>query len=333
MDWAGGLWDDLLVDDWTLPRWAIGSVRLHLDIRDLIVAVLLFDAIVMPIPENDEEFDRWRKKGWKPEEAEFRRINLGDIVYEVKWDTSLRDEFEDDWRRAKELGEATEALAYGLTPVTIAQKAWDDVYMKAQDQGRAPVRPVPIAWYPNGTDGLRRLSVSDSAEGAQAETPIEREVALLFRREIAIPSDRDPDEALAAAVGLSEDESFVIARRALFDWELKVADQNYIAADALSGLKRAAEQYDALVSEAVSPMTTVREVVRVLVPAGVGPAAHALPVPGAGIAAGAAARWVTARLLPLPDSPDPESEGAALGMTRRRMSAVVGLDTHAGSTK
>jgi hypothetical protein len=313
-----------VVDDWLFPRWAVASVRLHLDIHDLILAVLLFDGIVMPTPENEVEFDRWKKRGWEPEEQAFRRINLGDLVYEVPWGGDLRDDFTRRWELMKTAGAETEGLAYGLTPQVIAMKAWDDVFMRAQTEGRAPQRPIPIAWYPKGAHGEEEAGLSGRGGALTGSAPVEREVAVLFRREIEAPAAHDPDEALAAAVQLAESEEFVEARRALFLWELKVAGQDVPLADAMKGLREAAERYDQLVRDSVRPMTTLREGVRVLVPAAGSQAAHLTGVPGAGAAAGWTIRRVMARFVPLPPAPEPAADpGAALSMVNRKMSAVL----------
>lgn len=310
--------------DWLLPRWAIGSVRLHLDIDDLILAVLLFDGIVMPTPANDAQFAEWKERGWEPDEQEFRRINLGDLVYEVEWDEALRDDYGKRWEQLKKLGAESEALAYGLTPEVIALKAWEAVYQQAQAEGRAPERPVPVAWYPAGADGIRETGLSPNPPVVKEQTQINREVALLFRREIEVPSARDPDEALTAAVRLAAEQDFVDARRALFEWELKIAGQDIPLTDAVTGLRDAAERYDQQVRDSIKPMTTIRRGVRVVVPAAASAAGHGTGVPGAGFVTGWTARKVFARLVPLPEPRNPAADpGAALSMTRRRMSAVL----------
>ena len=316
------------MDDWLLPRWAVASVRLHLDIEDLILAVLLFDGIVMPTPANEKEFERWKTRGWEPEEQEFRRINLGDLVYEVPWGEELRSDFRMRWERMQKIGAESEALAYGLTPQVIAMKAWEEVFGRAQMEGRATQRPVPVAWFPSGSAGEKEMAIADSGHGSKPSTRIDREVGLLFRREIDAPSAHDPDEALAAAVKLAESEEFVMARRALFVWELKVAGQEIPVADAITGLSEAAQQFDALVKDAIRPMTTVRRGVRVLVPAGASQAAHLSGIPGAGALAGWGMKKVLARFIPLPANPDPARDpGAALSMVKRRMSAVLAVPT------
>lgn len=206
-----------MVGDWLLPRWAIGSVRMHLLVEELILAVLLFDAIVLPTPANDTEFARHKQRGWEPEEQAFRRINLGDMVYEVPWDEQLRAEWSSRWDRMRRMGSESEALAYRLTPNVIAMKAWDDVFGQAQQEGRAAERAIPVAWYPHGEQPVAQddLAILTQDSASRVQAPIERDVALLFRREIGVPAISDPDEALDAATVRSS-RSRSVAQRAAF---------------------------------------------------------------------------------------------------------------------
>src|SRR3954451_7818324 len=83
----GLIWDRCRVlDEWVLPRWAIGTVRTHLDAADLALAVLLFDRIVLPTPDNDAEFDRWQERGWSPGQLAGRVVHLGELVHLLPWE-------------------------------------------------------------------------------------------------------------------------------------------------------------------------------------------------------------------------------------------------------
>lgn len=298
---------------------------MHLEVEELILAVLLFDAIVLPTPANDSEFDRWKQRGWEPEEQTFRRINLGDMVYEVPWDEQLRAEWSLRWDQMKKVGSESEALAYGLTPNVIAMKAWQDVFQQAQEEGRAVDRPVPVAWYPHGEEPLAQqdLAILTQDRAPRVETAIERDVALLFRREISVPAVTNPDEALDAAVRLASTSEFVNARRAQFDWELKVAGQDIDLDEAIDGLKQAARDYNDKITAFFGSKAMAKRVAKVVVPATATQAAKLTGVPGAGGAAGWGVRRVLARFCPLNDYPDPASVGGALGMVQRRMSALM----------
>jgi hypothetical protein len=80
-------------NNWLLPRWVVGSVRLHLDIEDLILAVLLFDGIVIPHRPTRPISTGGRRGDGSLKSRSFCRINLGDLVYEVSWNEELRSDF------------------------------------------------------------------------------------------------------------------------------------------------------------------------------------------------------------------------------------------------
>lgn len=303
------------------PRWGVGSVRLHLDLNDLTLAVLLFDRIVIPTPDNDAEVERWMRKGWKPDELATRIVQLGELVDLLPWDEALRNDWEARWEQLKAIGREAEALAYGYTPLVIAQRAWNDVFLHAQQEGRAPQRPVPVLWCPAAADAMSELGLNVVRQAASRMPQVEQQVGVLFRRELAYPMSADPEESLEIALRLATTDDFVAARRALFEWELIVAGQDQPLEEALEGLRQAADRYDELVESSVG--TAVRRAVHFLVPSGASQAAKLTGLPGAGVVGGWTARKVLARFAPLPSPPSPEiEEGAALSMARRAMTAV-----------
>lgn len=309
--------------DWLEPRWGIGSVRLHLDLDELAIAVLLFDRMVLPVPDDEEEAERWAERGWDPESLARRLTQLADLVHWVPWDERLRGDWRARFEKARRLGAETEGLAYGLTPQTIALSAWEEVYGHAVSEGRAPLRPVPVAWYPGVREPPDELGVEEIGPARRPLEELDREVALLFRRELDRPLRRDPEEAFDLAVRLAAQDEFVRARRSLFVWEAVMAAREVDPHEAAVELGKAAEEYDEIVREHAGGLTT-RHAVHALVPAVAGGIGGGLiPVPGAGMAGGWAARYVTARALPLPAPPDPDAPEAALSVARRRMSTLM----------
>jgi hypothetical protein len=310
-----------VIGDLVRPRWGIGSVRLHLDVQDLTLAVLLFDRLVLPTPENEEDVERWVNKGWQPGDLAKRVVQLGELVDLLPWDGTLRADWQARWQQLQVMGSETEALAYGMTPMVIAKRAWDDVYLSALRERRAPVKPEPVVWCPAGVDAMRELDIEIEPSQTSGRAGLDHEVGVLFRRELEHPIAADPEEALEIAIKLAATDDFVAARRALFQWELIIAGQEEPLDSALEGLRNAADRYDALVKEHADG--TMRRMVHVLVPAAAAHAANLSAVPGSGFAAGWSARRVVARFVPLPPPPDPASqEGAALSAARRAMSAV-----------
>jgi hypothetical protein len=308
--------------DWLLPRWGIGSVRLHIQPNELAIAVLLFDRIVMPTPENSDEYDRWASRGWKPDRLAPRIVQLGDLVHIIPWDERLRTDWRGRFEKAKELGAEAEGLAYGLTPMTIAVTAWEDVYGHAAEEGRAPIPPVPVAWYPGFREAPEELGVEDVGRRASAVEELEREVAVLFRRELDMPLRRDPEESLDIAVRLADDDDFAQTRRSLFEWEALMAAQDVPPREAVEELSRAAQKYGEIVKQHAEGLT-IRHAVHAVVPTAIKQAGKLAPIPGVGFAGGWAARYVLARAMPLPPPADPEAPEAALNMARRSMSALM----------
>lgn len=307
--------------DWLLPRWGIGSVRLHIEPDELAVAVLLFDRIVMPTPENTVEYERWASRGWKPDKLASRVVQLGDLVHIIPWDEGLRADWQARFEKAKTLGAEAERLAYGLTPTTIAMTAWEEVYGYAMREGRAPVRPVPVAWYSGFHGASEELGVEDVGGHMPALGELGREVAVLFRRELERPLTKDPEESLDIAVRLADDEEFTQARRSLFEWESLMAAQEVPPREAVRELCKAAMRYDEIVKHHAGGLTA-RHGVHAVVPTAIKQVGKVVPIPGVGFAAGWAARHVLARVMPLPPPPDPEAPEAALSMAGRSMSAL-----------
>jgi hypothetical protein len=306
-----------VINEWVVPRWGIGSVRTHLDIDDLVFALLLFDRLIIPTPENLDEYDRWSRMGWQPDLLAPRVTQLGELVELVPWDEALRTDWQTRWDKLREMGQSVEYLAYGATAATIATQAWDDIVRRAAEENRAPIPPVPMSWYPAPVEARGDILLNEQVPN---NSQIQGEVSLLFRRELAQPVATDPEEALEVAFKLATQAEFVAARQTMFAWELLVAGQQISIPDAIRGLKDAADCYDQLVRESAR---VIPRVVDVVVPAA---ASHGTNIwlPGAGPAAGWVARKVTARLVPVVPPPNPYQEpGAALSIARRAMSAVL----------
>jgi hypothetical protein len=307
--------------NWVKPRWGIGSVRLHLDLADLTLAVLLFDRIVMPTPENDAEFDRWTRHRWHPEQLAARVVQLGDLVDLVPWDEVLRHEWHERQEMLQKLGRETEDLAYLSTPEVIGMRAWDEICGRALREGREPEAPIPVAWYPAAADAVKELRLNTVASMAAPLAELQQSVGLLFRRELAQPMADDPEEALDVALNLATTRQFQIARRTLFECELVIAAQGEPVPEVIERLRTAAREYDALVKDGAR--RTIRRAVHVVVPVAASHGVALTGIPAAGFIAGRSAKRVLGRFVPLSPEPDPaQNPGAALSMARRAMSAV-----------
>ena len=75
---------------WQRPRWGVGSVRLHLDVEDLALALLLFDRVVLPKPDGPDEEKQWKKSNWDPERQAVLGVSLDPLIHYVEWNKDLR---------------------------------------------------------------------------------------------------------------------------------------------------------------------------------------------------------------------------------------------------
>jgi hypothetical protein len=59
-------------------RWAAFSVRAHRDLASLAADVLLYDRLILPVPEDDPERERGIRKEWDPDDIALRVVQRPD---------------------------------------------------------------------------------------------------------------------------------------------------------------------------------------------------------------------------------------------------------------
>jgi hypothetical protein len=87
--------------DWEL--WGTFSVGDHLRRRAFVADVLLYDRLVVPVPpeDDDDERQRWRRMGWRPDLQEERLDLIGrDLVIPVPWTETNRQQWESRYEAA-----------------------------------------------------------------------------------------------------------------------------------------------------------------------------------------------------------------------------------------
>ena len=68
-----------------LQRWAAFSVRAHRDLGSLAADLLLYDKLILPVPEDEAEFDRWVKNRWAPEKIATTVVKGAGRILAVPW--------------------------------------------------------------------------------------------------------------------------------------------------------------------------------------------------------------------------------------------------------
>ncbi len=261
------------------PRWGTYSTRGHLNKTALTIDLLLYDKLIFPTPREDS-VSRWEKSGWRPEDQEVLLSKLGDeLAYTATWEGELQERFERRHAEAKralgvaEPGESqsdggnanlesiAQEIAYPQTALLLAAAAIDDPMFVANE----PVPPVAIAAFQTEAEAkaayaLRRVDSNGFSPDVRGE--LEQEFAALFTRELAIPSlDKIPlDEAFDRVVVLAKTTEYQQARRALYDWEKAVVQEQWPIDAATKKLVELSRGHDELVKQAFRDRWTQRAV-------------------------------------------------------------------------
>lgn len=240
------------------PRWGTFSVLDHIDYARLIPEILLYDRLVFPIPA-DGDWGRWEQRDWKPELLMQRIEELGPLAFSVKWSADLRSEWKSRWEELKKLKRDIDGLAYSLTPLVLAQKAWEDQFPP----------PIMIAAYQNYEQACADFGVTRAHSGRErALDHHHRAVGVLFERRLEMPIAEDPKAVFSRAIDLAQTEDYRRARRALYEWEHKRVAFEWPKEAAIRELDALVNDHNKLVSRSFRRTWTCRvfHVVRFLLP-------------------------------------------------------------------
>jgi hypothetical protein len=203
-------------------RWAAFSVKAHLDLGSLAADILLYDRIILPVPENDAEYDRWVSARWAPGKLAPLVVQAAGHIIAVPWTAQLQQEWKTRSDAMKGLGKE---VFYGITGVIYASypPAWEEISASLQP-GEKPVRkPSLMAGFQSRGEAKAELGLGPAEVAKKKMEPggrdVDRVVALKVRRMVCEPDIADPEQRFLAAVSLAENDRFQEARRNLFDWE------------------------------------------------------------------------------------------------------------------
>jgi len=309
-------------------RWAAFSVRAHRDLASLAADILLYDRIILPVPEDDPERDRWIRKQWNPDDIALRVVQSAGRIIPVPWTAQLRDEWQNRWDQLRNFGEE---VAYGLTGAVYASypPAWNEIAAGLQPDQVPERKPAILAGYQSADEakaelGLMPLQSTQQLRPKPSNTmpggrPVDLVVALHIRRLVYEPDVADPEEAFLVAVKLVETDRFQRARRNLFDWEDKLYVDGWGPEEVEQELPGLEEEYrDAVRAEVAR---TRRRWIATVLPKAAGWAIAASGHPHLKEPVSKSLEFVAGRFTSMPKSPqapiDPETHpGAALHMIR-----------------
>jgi hypothetical protein len=223
------------------PRWGTYSVKAHQELDRLIPDLLMYDVLVFPSPDTDEEWDRWVRNAWEPELLAMRVNQLGDHAVVCPWDPGLRSGWETRWWALPAEVRKNPEAAFTTTAVMIAEQSLVTLMGEEDDRfGQAVVEQPRVhpafegseAWTRRRTEPLELVSAfqtdTDAAAltgsggrpdaGTRAYFAGQDQTGFRLRLELATPEAAD-DDTLRRTLDLIEDEDFQQARRRFWSWE------------------------------------------------------------------------------------------------------------------
>jgi hypothetical protein len=262
-------------------RWGTLSVKDHLDVTGLTADVLLYDRLVFPVPDDDEERRRWSEpeRGWNPDKLDERLCDLGDLAVRAPWNEErrarFRAAFEDQPAAGPEPGLRPIGLvdAFQMTRMLLV----DDTKNRTLERPASATRVVAFPAYHSESalaeDFLVEAGVDGPPSTRAAAIPGGREEAVfafVLGRKLLFPAPgsrawwrigfrrppRTDEEALKRAAALStESESFRRRRRDFYDWQDEILRDIALGeirpADAVNEMEKLVEDYNRAVKKAV----------------------------------------------------------------------------------
>ncbi len=292
-------------------RWAVFSVQAHRNLGALASDVLLYERLVLPVPADQPELDRWQEQDWNPDVLALRKVQGGGLIHTVPWTQELRDEH----RQIMGLQRLHGEIGYGLTAGLLATsaRAWPEIVAGLDPNERPGGRPFLIAAYQSAKEAEAALALRSAS--AHPAVPGERpeDVALALRVECMLeqPVQRDPEEAFLRALDLAADDDFITARRALFNYVDGLAIDQRRAEEVTRSLARLEADYNEAVRQ--SGVQTRKHRAVTLLPRALGMAGKAAGEP-ASATIGGAVSTIAGRFVPA--GKDPQNPGKALAMIR-----------------
>jgi hypothetical protein len=222
------------------PRWGTYSVKAHQQLDNLITDLLIYDVLVFPSPDTDEEFQRWEGKGWDPALLARRVNQLGDHAVVCPWTEHLRAGWEHQWHSLPEDVRNHPESAFTTTAGMIAEQqlimlmgAEDDRFSQAMlDQPkvhsaferfeastRARQEPLELVTAFQTEFDVAALTGTRSQGMSQARFGGFERDGIRLRFQLETPEEAD-ERTLQRTLDLIKDEDFQKARRRLWSWEM-----------------------------------------------------------------------------------------------------------------
>jgi hypothetical protein len=217
--------------------WGTFSVNDHCRDRAFISDVLLYDRLVVPIPEPGKAAD-WAEKGWQPDRQQELLNILGNRAVPVVWDQRRRQEWARRFDAGRDVGRNTEAWAMQATRTELTHD------LPAHVMG---VESISAFQSLDELEG--ELGVRHAGDSADFVLPAGAVTAILAH-EFLVPDEPgwSHEDLLKAAVELSSDSGYRRRRANLWRWQWDYVRGDLVVTDR-SAIEAAIEEMQDLVED------------------------------------------------------------------------------------
>jgi hypothetical protein len=272
--------------------------------------LLLYDRLVLPVPADEAERDRWFERGWDPDTVALRWAQAGGLVFTVPWTKELRQEHAHTAGLARLQGEVLYGHTAGL--LSTSQTAWEAIMAGLHDDEVPDRHPFLIAAYQSEAEAKAALAlhkVTNEHPGVRAADKI---VAVTVRSMLEELVPGKPEDTFVDAAELAAKPEFEAARRSLFSYVDDLVTDETPLDEVAEEIASLAERYNQAVHD--FGKSTRRRTVVTLLPKVLGAGLGLVGIPGAGPGGGAIGK-VAGRFVAV--SPDPARDpGRAFAMIR-----------------
>lgn len=254
-------------------RWGTFSVRDHMTKAPFVSDVLLYDRLVIPVPDPNEKSAEEQKfwKRFNPDELN-NCLNIlkiktpldDGLALTVPWDKSKRDRFSNKMSTASALAtqQRNPDAGYYMDPFAMTRQLIKNEFLPAEP------KDVSKVW---------ALAAYGSAEefnkAAEASDPDKRRdrLAALISHRFLTPAKNDPKhELLKKAVDLATSDTFRKKRAALYEWQEDIIEENVRDEKAINEMEKKLADYNTAIENSFD--TVNEKFVFTLIPIGLGAA-------------------------------------------------------------
>ena len=251
-------------------RWGTFSVRDHLTDAPFVSEVLLYDRLVIPVPDakdkSPETHEYWAQ--WRPEEQE-KCLDILKVMTEKKdgmaltvpWGASQRERFRNRMSTAVAMAaqEREPDSGYYIDPFEVTAQLLKGEFSPALPKGVA--KAWKVAAYSSGDafeDDIRSVRY-----GGQ------RRLAAKITTRFLTPAERDPNhELLKRAVALADTDDFRRKRAKFYEWQENIIEENIEDEKALEELAKLLHDYNKATAKGFG--TVKEEFLFTILPIGLG---------------------------------------------------------------